>query len=173
MNVYLIVLRFIHITSAVAWAGTTFFLVSTLIPSAIEAGPDAGRFLGKMAGSNRMIAFTGITATLTALSGVLLYGLLTNGFHLGWLSTGRGLFLTIGGLAGLAGWGIGVTAMAPVGRRLAQLITSMESAGAPPTADQIATLQTLREKQATYGTWLAILLALAVTCMSVAEYIIF
>jgi hypothetical protein len=36
-----------------------------------------------------------------------------------------------------------------------------------------ATLQTLREKQAQYGTWLALLLAMAVAGMSIAEYIIF
>jgi uncharacterized membrane protein len=173
MNYILILLRLIHIFSGVTWAGTTFFMISTLIPSARENGPEAGRFLGRLSGSNRMLLFIGAASTLTVLSGILMYGILTNGFHLDWLSGGRGLVLTIGALAGLAAWLVGILGMAPTGRRIKALIDSMGSAGGPPSAEQAAHLQTLREKQAQYGTWLAILIALAVTGMSIAEYIIF
>jgi uncharacterized membrane protein len=173
MNYYLILLRLVHIFSGVTWAGTTFFLVSTLIPSARESGPEAGRFLGRMGGSNRMLLFIGISNTLTVLSGILLYGLLTNGFHLDWLSSGRGLVLTIGALAGLTAWLIGLLAMAPNGKRISLLIESMGSAGGPPSPELAAKLPALIEKQAQYGTWLALLLAVAVAGMSTAEYIIF
>src|SRR4030067_283354 len=161
INLYLILLRLIHIFSGVFWAGTTFFMVSTLIPSVKEAGPDAGRFVGRMAGSNRMLCFVGMSNTLTFLSGILMYAYLTNGFHLDWLSSGRGLILTIGAVAGLVAWLVGSLAMAPTGRRIAGMIESMQAAGGPPSPEQMATMQALREKQAQYGTWLAILLAIA------------
>lgn len=173
MNILIILLRLIHIFSGVSWAGATFFTVSTLIPSAREAGPDVGRFFGRMAGSKRMLSFMVGSNTLTVLSGIALYGILTNGFHLDWLSSGRGLVLTLGALAGLIAWLVGSVVMAPTSRRMSTLIESIGSAGGPPTPEQAAMLQTLREKQAQYGTWLAILLALAVVGMSTAEYIIF
>jgi hypothetical protein len=56
---------------------------------------------------------------------------------------------------------------------MSKLIESIGSAGGPPTPEQAATMQALREKQAQYSTWLAILLALAVVGMSTAEYVIF
>jgi uncharacterized membrane protein len=173
MNLYFIVLRLIHISSGVAWAGTTFFMVSTLIPAARAAGPEAGRFLGRMAGSNRMLIFIGVSNTLTVISGILLYGALTSGFKLDWLSSGRGMVLTIGALAGLVAWVVGVIGMGPTGKRVANLIESMQSAGGPPAPDQMAALQTLREKQGQYGSWLAVLLAIAVVGMSIAEYLTF
>ena len=171
MNLYLIALRLVHILSGVSWAGATFFMVSTLIPSVRTAGPDVGRFFGRLAGSNRMLLFMSISNTLTVLSGLLLYGYLTNGFHLDWLSGGRGLVLTIGALAGLLAWVVGAIGMAPTGRRIAGMIDAMAAAGGPPSPEQMSVMQTLREKQGQYGTWLAILLALAVVCMSIAEYI--
>jgi hypothetical protein len=173
MNLYLIVLRLVHIFSGVSWAGATFFMVSTLIPSVQSAGPDVGRFFGRLAGSNRMLIFMSVTNTLTVLSGLLMYGYLTNGFHLNWLSSGRGLVLTIGALAGLVGWVVGLIGMAPTGRRIAGMIDAMAASGGPPSPEQMSGLQVLREKQAQYGTWLAILLALAVVGMSIAEYITF
>jgi hypothetical protein len=148
-------------------------MVSTLIPSVREAGPDVGRFFGRMAGSNRMLAFMVISNTLSALSGILLYGALTNGFRLDWLSSGRGLIHTLGALAGLTAWLLGSLAMAPTGRRLSRLIDAIGAAGGPPTPEQTASLLALREKQGQYGLWLAVLLALAVIGMAVAEYITF
>ena len=53
------------------------------------------------------------------------------------------------------------------------MIESMQAAGGPPSAEQMASMQALREKQAQYGTWLAILLAIAVVGMSIAEYLTF
>jgi len=60
-----------------------------------------------------------------------------------------------------------------IGRRIAGMIESMQAAGGPPSAEQMASMQALREKQAQYGSWLAILLAIAVVGMSIAEYLTF
>ncbi len=173
MTLYFVVLRFVHILSGVAWAGATFFMLTTLIPAVGEAGPDVGRFFGRMAGSNRMLAYMVVSNTLSALTGILLYAALTDGFKLDWLSSGRGLILTIGALAGLIAWLVGSLAMAPTGRRLSKLIESISAAGGPPSAEQAASLQALRGRQGQYGFWLAVLLAVAVTGMAIAEYITF
>jgi len=171
MSIYFVVLRLVHILSGVAWAGTTFFMVSTLIPSVRESGPDIGRFFGRFGGSNRMVVFIGVSNTLTVLSGILLYGALTNGFHLDWLSSGRGQVLTIGAVAGLLAWLVGMLVMLPVGRRMAKMIDDLAAVGGPPTPEQAATLQALRQKQGQAGSWLAIFLAVAVVGMAIAEYI--
>jgi uncharacterized membrane protein len=169
---YLIVLRLIHIFAGVFWAGTTFFIVSSLGPTARASGPEGGQFMLRLTGRvGRMTLFMGLAATLSALSGILLYERVSGGFAAGWITSGPGLALTVGGVAGIVGWIVGYLVIARSSMRLTALATEIQAGRGPPSPEQAAEMQALREKQSQGGIWVAILLVVAVTGMAVAQYI--
>jgi uncharacterized membrane protein len=174
VNIYIIVLRLIHIFSGVFWAGTTFLLASSVKPAIKATGPEAGKFMQKLTGSpGRLTDYLGITATLSALSGLLLYWSVSAHFNPGFFLSGRGLVLTLGALAGLFAWLHGAFVVRKLSKRMEALGKEIQEAGGPPTPEQMAEIGGIQEKQFTNGAVLAILLAIAVTGMSVAEYVFF
>ena len=174
MNLYIIILRLIHILSGVFWAGTTFLLASSVKPAVQATGPEAGKFMQRLAGSpGRMTDYLGITATLTAVSGLLLYWSVSANFNPGFFLSGRGLVLTLGALAGIFAWLHGAFVVRRLSKRMEALGKEIQAAGGPPSPEQMAEMQTIQEKQFTNGAVLAILLAVAVIGMSIAEYIYF
>ena len=73
MNVYLILLRLIHIGSGVFWAGTAIMMAAFLEPTVRAAGPEGGRFTQQLTGQSRFSLFMSLSALLNALSRLLLY----------------------------------------------------------------------------------------------------
>jgi hypothetical protein len=73
MNVYLILLRLIHIGSGVFWAGTAIMIAAFLEPTVRAAGPEGGRFMQQLTGQSRFSLSMSLSALLNALSGPLLY----------------------------------------------------------------------------------------------------
>ena len=174
MNIYIIVLRLIHIFSGVFWAGTTFLLASSVKPAIKATGPEAGKFMQKLSGSpGRLTDYLGITASLTAVSGLLLYWSVSAHFDPGFFLSGRGLVLTLGALAGIFAWLHGAFVVRKLSKRMEALGKEIQEAGGPPSPEQAAEIQEIQEKQFANGAVLAILLAIAVTGMSVAEYLYF
>jgi uncharacterized membrane protein len=172
--VYLIVLRLIHIFSGVFWAGTTFFVASSLGPTARASGPEGGQFMQRLVGRvGRMTLFMGLAATLSALSGILLYQRVSGGFAVGWITSGPGLALTVGGVAGITGWIVGYLVIARTSMQLTALAAEIQAGGGPPSPEQAAKMQALSERQSQGGIWVAVLLIVAVAGMSVAQYVWF
>ena len=64
----MLILRLLHILTGVFWAGTIFFMVSYLEPSARAAGPDAAKVMGNIQKRGLMTVLP-IMALLTILSG--------------------------------------------------------------------------------------------------------
>ena len=104
MNLLIIALRLIHIFGGVFWTGTSFFLASSVKPAVKASGPEGGRFMGALSGPGRMSTLLGVAATATAISGLLLYWIVSANLNVGFITSGRGIILTIGALAGLAAW---------------------------------------------------------------------
>lgn len=173
MDLYIVVLRLFHIFGGVFWAGGTFFLIGLLTPAVKASGPEGGKVMQNLLGPARMSILMGLAATLTALSGILLYIQVSNGFQVGWLVTGRGLVLTVGAVAGLTAWLIGALVVGRTGMRMSALGKEISAAGGPPSPDKLAELQMLQERQTTWGSITALLLALALVGMSAAEYVFF
>src|SRR5262245_43899125 len=102
MDVYMLVLRFIHVLSGVFWAGSAIFFALLLVPAMGDAAEAGGRVMGAL-GARKLPTWLGAAGGLTVLSGLLMYFRDTNNFANvgGFISTGPGLMFTIGGLAGL------------------------------------------------------------------------
>src|SRR5690349_7325037 len=126
MDVYLIVLRLIHIIAAFLWFGTGFYSSVFLFPAIAELG-DAGGQVMKVLGKNRLFALVfPISAGVTVLAGILLYikpgeqGIFSSA---GWAS------ISVGALAGLLAAGHGG---AVIGRATNAYMKKLMSGSAQP-----------------------------------------
>ncbi len=170
MDILTIVLRLIHIFAGVFWAGAVFFFWRFLAPAVGAAGPEGGKVMQKLFQTRYTIALS-VAALLTVLAGLLMYWRDSGGFQIAWMTTPTGLALTIGGLAGLAAFVIGVFVSRPAIERLAMISQQAQAASGPPSPEQMAEIQALQKTigQATRRT--ALLLAIALIGMATARYL--
>ena len=170
MDIVMIVLRLIHIGTAVFWGGTAFFLVSFLEPAIAAAGPEGGKVMQRLALSPFPRALPGI-AGLTVLSGLTMYWRDSGGLQLSWITTPTGLGFTFGALMGLTSLVIGVLVTTPAINRLAAIARQAMASGKPPTPEQMKEIPGLQVKIGTASVWNAIFLALAIVGMASARYL--
>src|SRR3972149_11003541 len=107
MDIYMIVLRVIHIASAVFWGGTTFFFVSFLEPAVRKSGPEGGKVMQTLSAGRYPVAFPAVVL-LTVVSGLLMYWRDSGGFKLAWITSSFGLGITFGAVMGLIAAAIGL-----------------------------------------------------------------
>lgn len=167
----LVVLRIVHILAGVFWAGAAIMLAAFLEPTARALGPDGGKFMQRLAGPMRLTFFILLAAFLNVLSGFGLYWILSGGFQVRWITSSLGLSLTIGALAAIVTFILGLAVTRPTLLRMGALGQEIQSAEGPPTPEQMAEMQALQKRLATAGRIGAVLLVIAVTGMSVARYI--
>lgn len=173
MNYYMILLRIIHISGAVFWGGTTFMVAGFLTPTIEATAPESGKVMQHLAGKTRFSTIMSITATLVVISGLLMYWELSNGLNTSWITSGQGLGLTIGGLAGLIAAGIGLSVPARATKTMAAVAQEIEAQGGPPTADQMGAIQAAQARLKQGGQMTAVLLVIAVLGMATASYLAF
>ncbi len=173
MDFYIIALRIIHILAAVFWAGTAFFLAGFLEPTTRVTAPESGKVMGYLAGKTRFAQAMAWAASLVVISGVLLYWRVSGGFNENWLTSGTGIGLTIGAIAGIIAAGIGLSVSYPTIKRMVALGAEIASSGGPPTADQQQTLMQIQGKLRSAGQAVAVLLVVAVLGMATAQYLFF
>jgi uncharacterized membrane protein len=170
MDIVLIILRLIHIFSGVFWVGATLVVTGFLQPAAAAAGPEGGKFMQRLFYQTRFGPAQGIAGALTILSGLAMYLRDSGGLQLAWITSGSGLVLTIGGLAGILAGVVGIVAGAPAGSRLAALTQQIQTSGAPPMAAQIAEIQPLQKRINQVTMWTTLLLIIALAAMATARY---
>ncbi len=69
-------------------------------PTVRELGPEGGMFMQGLIKRNISTALA-IAGFITSVSGISMYWILSNGFRSRWFTTGPGISLLIGGLAGI------------------------------------------------------------------------
>lgn len=172
MNFLMVILRLIHIFSGVFWAGTSFFNLAFLT-NTVNATGDEGRKVFQHLVFKTRFAVTMLTlALLTFLSGLLMYWRLS-GFRASYLTTGYGLVLTLGAIAGLLALGAGYGMQYRVIQKMKALRAEIEAGGGPPSSEQMAKMQSLAQSAATGARVTTTFLVLALIGMSVAQYAAF
>lgn len=166
MQFILIILRLVHIVAGAFWAGSALLIALVLLPGARKAGPGGERHLPMAAISQAM----SLAALLTTVAGLLLYGFVSR-FAWGWIVSPLGIWLTLGSLAGLAAWLLGLLSTGPTAKKLAALGGQIQAAGGPPLPAQMAELGRLQAKLTTSSTWGTILATAALALMAVARYL--
>jgi uncharacterized membrane protein len=165
-----ILVRLVHIFAGVFWAGTSIALAGFITPTARALGPEGGKFVQRLVGPARLSVFMDLAALATTLSGLLLYWR-DSGFQLDWIATKPGLVFTLGGLAGIATFVLGLAVMKPTAARVKALGQALQTAGGPPSPSQMTEMRALQERLAMGGLWGAVLLAVAVFAMSTARFL--
>lgn len=171
MNEFVIFLRLVHVTLGVFWAGTIFFLVLFLGPSVRAVGPEGARVMQAIQQRHFMNVMP-VVALLTILSGLILYWRLSGGLAGAWLTSSFGLSLTIGGVASILAFAIGVSGMRAStlkASRLGKALASIADGGEREAMQ--AEIQRLRLRAAASARWVAALLVIAVATMAVARYL--
>jgi hypothetical protein len=166
MQFILIVLRLIHIAAGAFWAGSALMIALVILPGVRTAGPGGERNLPMAQISQAM----SIAALLTTVAGLLLYGWISR-FAWGWIVSPLGIGLTLGSLAGLAAFLLGLLSTGPTGKKLGMLAAQIGAAGGPPKPEQAAEMGRLQAKLATSSTVSTILTTAALVLMAVARYL--
>ena len=166
-----LILRLIHIVCGVYWAGTLMFLATLLQPSVAEAGP-AGAKVTQALMRRRFLEIIPVMAILTILTGIDLYRRASGNFSMDWITSRPGMTLTIGAVAALIAFTIGMTVLRPAAKGAGPL--AQRAQGLPEGAERealMADVQRLRRRMAVGGRVVASLLLVAVIGIAVFSYI--
>jgi ribose/xylose/arabinose/galactoside ABC-type transport system permease subunit len=107
---------------------------------------------------------------LTVLGGVVLYLKASSGLDTDWLSSGPGIGFTIGGIAAIVAFVLGLVAIKPTVERMSALGAEIEGGGGPPRPEQVAAMQRLGARFKMLGRTDLVLILTAAATMATARY---
>ena len=169
---YMLVFRTLHILGGIAWGGAIFMLVVFLQPTAKAIGPASGPFMRELLGKRRLSNVVLAIAGVTIVAGGFLYwhNLDTFGGFGDFLSSAFGAWLTLGAVAAIAAFLLGLLATKPTIDRMLATGAQIAQAGDQPPPQLVQQLGSLQAR----GRRLAItnfaLVATAAFTMSTARY---
>ena len=170
MDAYMVVLRIIHIFAGVFWVGASFSLVGYIAPS-IAATADAGRtVMSHLMFKTGFSPALGIAGILTTVTGLLMYWEIF-GFRSGAFSSGYGVALSIGALAGILALIAGFAFQFASIRKMKAINQEVASSGGQPSPDQMAELGRQGDRVALGGRIGVVLMTIALIGMSTAQYL--
>ena len=166
---YLILLRLLHISCGVFWAGAAIYLSAFVSPAVNALGPEGGKFMQQLTRTNKLPLVMTMTSTITVLAGVLLMWKLSGGFQYEWMITTHGLVLSIGSLLAIVAYFEGLFIIRPTVLRINKL--GQQIGSSQPTPEQVQQLNIYRKKILTANTIGAVLLGTSVIAMSIIRYL--
>ncbi len=140
MSIVVALMRIIHTFARVTWVGTAFFFVLLLEPTVEAAGAEGGWFMQRLTRTHLALTLSTASA-LVAISGVMMYWIMSSSLQLAWISNPRRVALTFGSLAGILAFAIGLAIQGPAAGRMAAIQKEMQTVGGPPNATQMAELR--------------------------------
>jgi len=171
MDLYMVVLRIVHIVAGAFWVGSAIVVFRFLQPAAREVGPAAGPLMANIAQKRRLPDITLGAAGFTILAGLLMYWRDTRGLDPDLIGTAFGITITLGAIAAIVAVGFGASVVRP--NMLAAMAIGQEVAasGGPPTPEQAAKVQELQGRVRSAGNVIVPLLVFAVVAMASARYL--
>lgn len=169
MQYLIVLLRVIHIFSAVLWVGGGLFFISVIAPTVRDAGPDGGKFMLWVARQGRLARTFAAASGTTFLSGLILYPLLTYHDRLGTIS---GIVLTIGAVFGLLGFLHGIFITGRMSGQMTAIAQEIAGKQGPPAPEKLQAMQALGAKQGEAAVHSVIMTSLALLFMAASQYLI-
>lgn len=170
MNLWIALVRLVHIFSGVFWAGSIFAMARFIAPAAAASAPESNKFMQRLTSGGFITALTA-AGPLTVLAGLILYWNDSGGLQNGWITTPTGLVFTVGAIAGLIALGIGLFMSRPAAEGLGKLGKEIQAGGKPPAPEQMSKIKAFQEKLTQATLWTAIALVVTVAAMATARYI--
>jgi uncharacterized membrane protein len=168
--VFWIVFRFIHVFSAILWVGSAFAVFVFVEPTVAALGPEGGKFMGYIVEKRKLPVVITSLSGLTVLGGIVLYLKASSGFNADWITSGPGLGFTIGAVAALAAFLLGLLQIKPTVDKMSALGAEIQSAGGPPQPEQLATMERLTARFRALGRRDLVLILIAAATMATARY---
>lgn len=154
--------RFVHVVSAVFWAGAAMMMGWFVLPATRDVGPSAAPVMQAII-KRRLPQLASVASVLTVTAGLWLWADRGVSF-----SDWRGWLLAVGALCGIAAAVLGLGFQRPTADRLGRLGAEIAAGGQPPTAAQTAEMGNLSSRLSGYALRLAELLAVALAAMALA-----
>jgi hypothetical protein len=165
-----LILRILHIIAGVFWAGTIFFLISFLMPTFKQVGPDAGKVFAALRGRG-MFNSLPLIASIAILSGLWMY-MIRMGGSSDWARTREAMTLGAGAVSALVAFLIGWFVMRANTLGAADLAGAAASMPAGAERDaRMVQVQAMRGRAMMAGRAVATLLLITVICMAIARYL--
>lgn len=171
-STYLIVFRVVHILAAIAWGGAVFLLVFYVTPSAAAIAPAGAPFIREMLGRRRMVDGILALAATTIIGGMFLYWhrLQEAGSFGDWVESSSGGWLTIGSIAAILAFLIGLFVTRPNVQRMLALGGRIAESGGPPTPEQAEELRATQTRMKVAARISLGLIGIAAFAMATARY---
>ncbi len=174
MNLYVLLLRLVHVAAGVAWVGGAAALFLFLQPAAQALAGDGQKFMGFLMTRKRFGNYLGATAGLTILAGFLLYLRDTEGFTNQWAASAPGIGFGIGSLAGIAAFLLGMLVTSRRQERMVRLAQqAIPVTGQPPSPETQAEMARLGREMNRLMVVNFTLLSIALVLMAVSRYLVF
>jgi uncharacterized membrane protein len=164
-----IVLRVIHIGAGIFWVGSATFLLVFVEPTVHALGPQGGAFMAHMNQARRMPSIIAVSALVTIGAGIWLYWRDTNGFDLDIITTPVGIGFTVGAVAAIVAFIVGLTMVRPRVVRLGAIAGAI-GAG-PPSPEQGQQLGSIQRTLRSISIFNEVLLVIAVIAMASARFL--
>ena len=163
------ILRLVHITTGIYWAGTAITAGLFLIPAIREAGPSGGAVMAALAGRKFPVVLN-VVALFTVLTGLRLYAI-----YMGpaWLSSTTGILLSVGGFLGTSAFIFGTLVQRPAAMKLAKLAGELRQSGGPPSPEQAEQLERVQKRLGTAAKHNAFLLLATAIRMAASRFVPF
>ncbi|MGD2077636.1 MAG: hypothetical protein PVH18_04610 [Chloroflexota bacterium] len=172
MNVLMIVLRVIHIGSAVFWVGVSFFNIQYLQPSVRATAPESMKLMQYLTQRTHFLNAVYGFATATMLSGLIMYWIIF-GFRIAAMLQPYGLVLGIGAVAGIVAWVFAIFIVRNLFNQMGAINQAIQAQGGPPTPEQVEQLGALSARLDRLGHVALGFLAIAMIAMASAQYVSF
>lgn len=165
------ILRVAHIGSGVFWVGGFMVFGRFFFPTAVALGPAAGPVMNHITQVLKLPRALIGAATVTILSGVLLYYHDSAGFQTAWMRSSTGMTFGLGALFALTAFTIGVTVNAPTAQRMGALGAAIAAQGRAPSPEQSAEMASYMKTLGVAIRAVAGFLVLATAAMALARYV--
>ena len=164
-------LRLVHVLGGIFWVGAVLVTVFFLLKVVAEMGPAGGQVMSGLL-KHRYFDALPAAALLTVVTGVDLLRRVSAGFDPAYMGSRIGITFSIGGLAGILAFAVGVGIGRPL--TLKALALGKEMAAMPDGPDKAARMAQLGAMRARSQMVLrvaAFFLVIAAVCMAIARYV--
>lgn len=169
-QIYMLVLRLLHICFGIFWAGSILYFALFIIPALKASGPEGVKFMQNLGKTGYPVAVM-FSAIISIVAGILLIGKLSGGFQVEWFSSWYARILTCGGGVAIIAFIIGFTVNRPAASQINKISQAVAKQGSPPSAEQMEKLMALRKRIFTGTNYIAVLIAIVVITMSIFRYV--
>jgi uncharacterized membrane protein len=169
MNIYLLVLRLVHVVAAIVWGGGALIMEFFIGRSIAGTGESGQKFAQHLMNTVKMHKFMIAAAASTVVAGGLLYWHDSNGLSSAWMHSNAGIGFGIGSFFGLIAFIFGAIFGAS-NAKLAQVGAQIQG---KPSDEQMIQIQVIQKRIKTVSPIHVYSMLIAMIFMATARYFVF